>query len=281
MLYKKPANKTYVQMAIEFDKEFWEEGRSDEKLYKYMYLLYYMLASKKKYFPSNNDYAEYDNFAQFSATTIYMRFIKKQQTGEKIKSILNYCKSTLYPLKIMYQNDSFNQIFDTFKPNFDAHLLSETFRENIQQEHNREMPEDIIETFETIPQITREVILDTPYRNNKLMIERLYLSCILTLLNNFTLPNKVIEKIEKTKKDRDTVLVDSFKSNEMKETILWHLNDDMRDYVNLLTNKIKDEVGKEMDTIKQSYILEDNVLDSVLNSVYENYSGEKNYEGDE
>lgn len=44
--------------------------------------------------------------------------------------------------------------------------------------------------IEMLPTIVQEVILGTPYRNDKLLVKNLYLSCIINILKNITLNNK-------------------------------------------------------------------------------------------
>ena len=48
MLYTKDEKK-YVEMCQIFDKEFYEEDRDNAKLFKYLYLIFYMLACKENY----------------------------------------------------------------------------------------------------------------------------------------------------------------------------------------------------------------------------------------
>ena len=50
MLYSKSENKKYTEMAMEFDREFYTPNRDDAKLFKYMYLIFYMLACKGNFF---------------------------------------------------------------------------------------------------------------------------------------------------------------------------------------------------------------------------------------
>lgn len=271
MLYTKPVNKTYVQLAIEFDNEFYTENRDDNKLYKYMYLLYYMLACKKKYFPNTKDYEDYDAYAQFAATTIYVRFIKKEKRGEKIKSVLNYIKSTLYSLKVMYQQDTFSIIFDEFKPGYNPDAFRNAMTEYVQNDYNKGQTEDILESFELIPAVIERVLLTTPYKSDKLMLERLYLSCLLTLLNNFTFTTQQKENLKTTKKETDAVMLSNIEKEKKQAAILWHLDSKLKDYVLVLNNRIKAELSKDIEDIRQTYILEDDVIDSILNSVYNNY----------
>ena len=56
------AKDIHSKMAIYFDENFYSNERDDENCYKYMYLIYYMLACKNKYFASYSDYDGYDDY---------------------------------------------------------------------------------------------------------------------------------------------------------------------------------------------------------------------------
>ena len=86
MLYSKDANKKYTTMCKEFDEEFYTDNRDDNKLFGYMYLVFYMLACKSSYFQRFEDF---DGYATYAAKTIYTRYIKYQRQGKQIKSLLN------------------------------------------------------------------------------------------------------------------------------------------------------------------------------------------------
>jgi hypothetical protein len=269
MLYTKPANKTYVDLAIEFDAEFYSGHRDDNKLYKYMYLLYYMLSCKKKYFQKFEDY---DAYSQFAATTIYMRFIKKEKQGERIKSVLNYCKSTLYSLKVMYQNDTFNEVWTEGDNNSGS--MKSTMDAKVQADYNEDLKTALIEGFKQLPKIVWKVIQETPYKNDSLMCNSLYLSCMLSLIEAFTPTAKTESKMKDVNKDSDAILLKSIDKDRNNSIILWHLDESLAPYIQTLTNKIRAELSKEVENTRKSYLLENDVVDAILNSVYDDYDNE-------
>lgn len=211
------AKDIHSKMSIYFDENFYSEHRNEENCYKYMYLIYYMLVCKAKYF---KNFSDCDEYAQFAANTIYMRFLKKQANGERIKSILNYAKSTLYPLKVMYQNETFRIVFPNGKNDEGVNsLLQETMRQYVQNQYNDDMENDILEVFANIPYYIKEAISKTPYKNNRLMCRRLTISCLLTLLKSFTLSNESLEKLKAREEkglNNDEVLFKMF--NKERET---------------------------------------------------------------
>ena len=87
----------YVDLAIYIDNNIYEEDCDKEKIFEYMYVLAYMLASKARYFNNSEDY---DGFATFLAYSTYQRMFDTDKA--RIKSVLNYMKSIMYFRKISY-----------------------------------------------------------------------------------------------------------------------------------------------------------------------------------
>ena len=248
MLYYKDKDKKYTDICKEFDEEFYSENRNDEKLFKYMYLVYYMLASKKKFF---KNIQEYDDYAVFAATTIYLRYIKKQKQGERIKSLLNYAKKTKGFLKTMYQDDNYQH--DNYHEALeDSALIGEMqkkLREWVQQDYRYNVNEEVEEVLTRLPECITKVVMQTPYKSNKLMIKNLRMSCMLTLLSQLTLSNKSLEKIQK-KEEKNKQVVDStlfkYLEEERQDVICWRISEELSDYVKLLVNKTRRMLSREI-----------------------------------
>ena len=270
MVYHKDKDKKYTDLCKEFDAEFYTENRDDAKLFKTMYLVYYMLASKGKFFKNVN---EYDEYAMFAATTIYMRFIKKQKQGERIKSLLNYAKNTKGFVKQMYQSENYKQ--DSYEINKKDELfvgeMQRKLREQIQQDYRYDMQEQVESVITALPILIHKVVLNTPYKRNKYMTKNLELSCMLTLISQLTLSTKNIAKITK-KEDKNKEVnystIYKYLNEERDDVICWRISEDLSDYVKLLVNKVRKELSRIIYDTKHSYELSDDVLDSVLYSAY-------------
>jgi len=270
MVYHKDKDKKYTDLCKEFDAEFYAEDRDDAKLFKTMYLVYYMLASKSKFFKNVN---EYDEYAMFAATTIYMRFIKKQKQGERIKSLLNYAKNTKNFLKQMYQSENYKQ--DSYEINKKDYLfvgeMRRKLRDIVQQDYRYDIREQVEKIVNSLSDIVHRVVMRTPYKKNKYMIKNLEMSCKLTLLSQLTLSTKNINKLTKKEdknKEIDYSLIYKYLNEEKEDVICWRISDDLSDYVKLLVNKIRKELSTIIYNTKHSYELPDDVLDSVLCSAY-------------
>ena len=272
MVYHKDKNKKYTDLCIEFDREFYSDNRDDFKLFKTMYLVYYMIASKRKFFMSKN-IGEYDEYAMFAATTIYMRFLKKLKKGERIKSILNYAKGTASYLKKMYQDENYKQ--DSYQANKKDSLLvnqmQERLREIVQQDYYYDIQEQTEKVVSTLPKIVKKVVRHTPYRDDKVMAKNLEMSCMLTLLSQLTLSNKNKEKLDKKESKNNTVetsIVYRYLNEERNDVVCWKISEDLSDYIRLLVNKIRKQLSVDIYDIKSSYEMSDDVLDSVIYSAY-------------
>ena len=79
MMYEKPKDVTYTQMAIYIDQHAYDENQSEEKdnlIFEYLYHLIEMLAYKAKFF-TRNQY--YNDFALYVASSVFMRLKNPKQ----------------------------------------------------------------------------------------------------------------------------------------------------------------------------------------------------------
>lgn len=267
MLYSAKGNEKYTDLAIFFDENFYSDKRDDEKCYRAMYLIYYMLACKKQYFRT---YDDYDTFAQTAATTVYIRFLNKWRKGERIKSILNYAKATVYPLSLSYKKQEYNESIVSKEDPSLLWTYKIKMRESIQEQYNEGLPDSIVESFKEIPEMIREILDETPYANDKIAYMRLYKSCLISLIKSFTLSKYSEESLDKrNEKDLDVsveFLSKTFKREQEDATTLWRLEESMKDYVELLITKIKYRITDEINDVIRSYSLSVDTIDDILTS---------------
>lgn len=263
-----------ARMAVWFDIHFWNKERDDETCYKYLYLTYYMLGNTKHYFIK---YEDTDKYAQFCASIIYVRLLRKLNNGEVIKSILNYAKKTCYPLKVMYQKQEFNYVANPKVDNkFDPIGFTNMLKENIQSQYNIGMQRDFEDAFKEIPLYAKEIVEATPYKDDKGMVRKLYLSCILSFTKSVTLckynVDRLTKRTEKALTINDGLLTKMFNKERETSTTLWRLDDSMKDYVKVLVGKLRQRLIDELISIKQSYAIDDMTLESILSSAWETAS---------
>lgn len=266
MTFNKPKNMSYVDMAIYFDAHIKDDPRNDSLLYEYLYHLVYMLACKSRYF---HKFEDYDQFALYAATKIYMRVIR----NIKVKSILNYVKAVLYPMKVDYQKEAFNEILN---PDVDKRInpdaIKSTMQDRIQADYSYGLSDALIEHMKLIPKYIRDVVNDTPYKDDALTSRRIYMSVLLTFLSSVTLSNLDIERLRRREEkglDNDNNIVKLFNKERNKDVILWRLDSSMKDYISVLTIKVRKKFGQELMDVRKSFELSDDDLNAIMLSAYQ------------
>ena len=229
--FHKPADMKYTDMCIYIDANLDKIIQTNEypevesRVYEYLYYILYALACKQNFFPNFEDY---DAFAMYGAGELYLSMRNKQANAGKtvrgkevvpIKSSLNFIKSVLFPLKVNYTRQNFATVFNP-EINQDTSIISDDLKTNIKSQYQRDLQTDLEEVLLELPQFISKVLLQTPYKNDPIMLKRLYVSCQLTLLNDITIPNKLKNKMEKYAKAADDVkILNSYRYNE-SEVIL-------------------------------------------------------------
>ena len=283
MTYNKPNNITYVDMCIYFDKHIYDEERNDSLLYQYLYHICYMLACKKNYFVSWEDY---DKFALYMATKIYLRYVSPKHGEEttKIKSVLNYCKALLYPTKVDYQKETFAEIIGS-DPNSedDFTLLNDNLRENVQSDHINDsmVLEEIFREFKNLPKLIWKEIRKTPYTKDVIFTKRLFMSVLLTLVKGLTLSNSAIAKIQRRLErglDCDGMILDSLTKEREESLTLWRIESKYANLVNLLAFKVRKSCGESVGIVRKDFELSDEDVTAVLASAYGNVARDNNEE---
>ena len=269
MTYNKPKNMSYVDMAIYFDKHIHDDPRNDSILYEYLYHLVYMLACKSRYF---HKFEDYDQFALYAATKIYMRVTRNIE----VKSILNYVKAVLYPMKVDFQKEAFNEIINPdVDKRIDPDAIKASMEYNIQSDYYYGLTEEVLDHMKLIPEYIKEIVYESPYKHDALLSRRIYMSVLLTFLSSVTLSNIDLLRLQKREErglDNDNNLIKLFNKERNKEVILWRLDSDMTDYISLLTTKLRKKFGQELMDVKKSFELSEEDLNAIMFSAYQNDS---------
>ena len=186
MIYRKPKNVTLTDMCIYIDKTAYTDEHDAQTIYEYLYFLVRYFAMKERWF-RRIEY--YDDFAIFGATRVYMRLVNEKQFQENsklkpIKSILNYLKSIIYPMKVDFEQSTYFQTItcseneDYIQYNFDNVISS-------CRDFVNSTAFDLM--LEGIGPICNECIECIPYSFDKVTKYNIITSVKLTLLNQLTL----------------------------------------------------------------------------------------------
>lgn len=251
MTFPKPDMK-YTEMAIYVDEHIYTEECDKDKAFLCIYHLALMLAYKGRIFTRKEYYRE---FAFFFATKIYDRLKDPRQyaiieNGEPelapIKSVLNYMKATLYSSKVDFeqltysQSHSLNPYGDTDYNDSEYRVVNKIryFTDNF----------NAVETelcLRNLHKIIQACLQDSPYFNNKKEWHDIYMSCLLTVLNSFTLSAldkqavDAIHRDDKHKENFKTVAINNlYASKNNTGVILYHLDESMVDYIQIQVRKI-------------------------------------------
>lgn len=276
--YVKPKNVSYTDMAIYIDKHIYSGNYDANLVYEYIYLIIYVLACKAKYFTK---YEDYDDFALYMSSRVYMRLIDKRQfediPGEKkldkIKSSLNFIKHLLYPMKVDFQKENHTTLLNPdYDEGLDSNKLYDNTTESIKQDYRYGLSDDIITIINELPSIIKNEIKDSPYKDDTIVSKNLYYSCLLSLLSNVTLNNYNKDRLARREEkniNNESIINKMYDEERRSDTILWHLPDSMSTYIKVLCNKIRKVLAHKISETTQAYEVDDDTLQNIMDTAYE------------
>lgn len=257
MTYSKP-NIKYTDMAIYIDNNVYRDDltEQDENLiFQYMYHIAYMIACKQKWF---KNLKQCDDYAIFTATKVFLRYKNKKQYEfdehgnpkmTKLKSCLNFMKSIAYHSKVDFEQltycqsnvqlDDLNE-FST-KYNFITKLTDTCDELSICNfRHGLSFLENSCRLF----------LSKLPIKINSAEHINIYISCLLTFLNQIVLSNNDKAQIKNMYNHRN-FSIDQFylKCKSQNEVILFHLDNNYEDYIKVLTNEFKHFLAKDLQSL--------------------------------
>ena len=263
MIYKKPDLK-YTEMAIWIDQHVYTDDCDPNILFEYIYHLINMLAHQAGYF-RNHHY--YDDFAITGATRVFLRLTNPKQNEldengnpqmEKIKSVLNYIKSIMYPMKVTFEQENYCQIQPYDKENKEPDYdISYSLRGSLNETVDKLNTLDFTLYLKDIPTTVREFLSSIPQKKNSSEWLNIYTSCLLSLLNSITLSNKNKERISSLKEiiiRKPELLTKLYKEEREDSIILFHLDESMRGYITVLVNRVKHLISADLSSTSRSYI---------------------------
>lgn len=265
--YNKPHNLKYTDMAIWIDNNAYSDDCDEPKMYEYLYHLTKMLAYEGRFFRT---YAEYEEFALYAATFIFMRYRDENQFVEgsnmrPIVSVLNYAKRVVLPIKLSFVKQyspspvSLDDANDTNNTSVKDIIMDSVDAFNVS---------DFNLYLDDIPSTIRDFLQKIPYTGVEWL--NIYTSCLLSFLNAVTLPKwdmAMVERLQKQGHVKSETLEKLYKSTRENSIVLFHLPSSMRDYINVLTNEIRHLICEDLSQILHSYVFDSNTKTGVI--VYE------------
>lgn len=266
MLYQKPKDVKYTDMCIYIDNNIYREDLTEDEInliYQYIYHICYMLARKSKFF---NRSALYDDFAIHDATRIFMRYRNPKQDIlkedgspklDRIKSILNYAKATLYGAKVEFEQLNYCQTLSYDDVENSTYDMSYSFSNQLSDSVDELTSIDFEHSLGTIGNIIDSFIDKLPYRRDSKRLSNIKISCILTLINQITLTKPDQERFDKFNAkpyDHSFILETIYNKNRQDCVVLYHLEDSMSNYIAILVEELKHVIAKELSEALHTYI---------------------------
>lgn len=265
-------------MCIFIDNTAYTDKHDAQTIFEYLFFLIRHLAIEQHYF-KRIEY--YDDFGIFGATRVYMRIVNKKQFDDNykmkpIKGILNYLKSTLYPMKVDFEQCIYYQplISETIDNssiyNFDS-IISSYY------DFVSKTSFDLM--LEGIGPICNECISEIPYTFDEVIKYNIITSVKLTLLNQLTLTRSstaYIERLISNNTLHDINIEEAF-SYIRDEVKLFHLDSSFKDYILILVRKMKSKIARELAEEISSNYIDYNLVDCIAL----NYRNEVNQVEDE
>lgn len=244
-------------------------------MFEYLYNIAISISIKNKLLPQWNDY---EPFALYLATQAYLRLVNPKQflpddnpkKMKRVKSILNYIKRIMYPMIVNYQKQNFAQRFEN-GINEDLDNCHEKIKQELQisvrKQNSKFMQVEFEHCLKSISFSVKQVLKTTPYVKDKLMMHQMYQSCLLTLLNQFTLSNKNLERLNArvTGNYKINDFIDQIYKEEQEDSIvLFRLPPSMKNYISTIVKRIRKSILKDLRMLIDDAEPTDEIIKAVM-----------------
>ena len=235
MTFTRPKDIKLVDMAIWVDKISTQNDYDENKLIEYLYHLVYSRAVQAVSF---QDKETYDDFSIYCVSKLLTRL--KNQEDEKVKSIVNYIKIVVPHwhaeyVKAFCTGSSEVEIADFDVTDFSEYLIDLT-RLN---DYNNFLIDDC-----KVCLIIKKYMRKLPVKIHSPEWCNIYISCLLTLNNMITSATVLSKKLYSS--DDPMLLGRVIRSLKKKPPILFHIDENMSNYVSVLVNEIIHEISVEL-----------------------------------
>ena len=262
IMWRKPEGLKYTDLCIFIDEhsaELANDNPNDQTvnlIYNYIYLLVKALSIKKRMFENFNDY---EGYALQSANRLFFALKKsylnegkiiKGKTIKPIKSILNYTKALLYPMKLEYLNTQYDieTNAQTTARQFDKFSYKQHLKDTVWESQNNslEFKELVNDLFRQFNQTLDAILLKSPFRVGSIEYKYIKMSILLNCLHNLK-NNKGI--------NADPVTI-----------IVWKLPKSVGNYIRLFITDLGAKLKKEIMTYYNETQVDEKILDYIISN---------------
>lgn len=287
--WDRPKGIRIVDMCIYIDDNFSElmehpNPSMENTMVKYLYWIFDALAKKNHYFPRYEDYHEFAIFAAGQAYCILQKKYKNQgkvarngRVQEPIKSILNYINTVLYAYKVQFQQEMYDWR-TTDESIRDKDELADNLREEVRQQYMKDLKEEMQQYLnDDFRNVVIKYLKDTsPYKDDDAMMEKIYISCLLTFISDITLTPKDEKKLNRSaSSNKNRKFLEVFTQNS-NNVVLWHLPEHMSGYIRFLVTTIKKIVSSQIINWKNPVDLSDSAVDTILQTAFITFTNTEN-----
>lgn len=263
MMYSKPKGVRYVDMCIWIDNNAYSPDCDDMRLFEYIYHLAFMLARKRCFFQKNS---EFDDFARYVATDVYMRYRKSARGDQelpKIKSILNYLKKVIYPRKVEYLR---SEVWANCEmPGNGSVETGYALHNRMQEMLNEERISEFRCALHDIPMTMRSFMRKLPVSRHSAETENLYISCLLSFLNRITLSNSKQKKLANSLGATfESKLSKLYKTERSPLGVSFHVGSAEKPRILVLTKMLMGLVAKDIGDVAGSAIYSEDHASAVF-----------------
>jgi hypothetical protein len=156
-------------------------------------------------------------------------------------------KSILYPCKVDFQQQFYAQTEISLEDTdyYSEYSFEDKLRDSIDELQIKEFELCLNDVVKTCQHFLKKI----PYKLGTVEWYNVYTSCMLSLLNSITLSNKTLFRISnfvKNKAYKENFYPDEYSKESEDCVILYHLSEDMRDYITVLVRQLKHEIVKDL-----------------------------------
>lgn len=256
-------------MCIWVDENAYTDNVDEVRLYEYIQVIIDTQAKKKKFFKYKD---EYFDFSVYFATKLFMRYRDKRQDNvdeggnrelDRIKSVSNYVQQTIFFNKLLFMKEEKNAGRSCAQ--YDAgsnYCLKDSIAETLNQLKSIEFSSAMNNVADT----ARKFISKIPYKNGSIEWHRIYMSCLLTIMNYVTLSSEREKRVTRSNGGGQInyrCINKQFQSERLSGVKLYRLDSDMSQYIYVLTNKLMKEIAHDLSETLGCYIPSEDMINAV------------------
>lgn len=235
MIFNRPHNVTFTQMAQWIDANSYNPERDDNKLVEYLYHIVYIKSEKCGFF---TDYEKYDDFALYCISKFLIRFSNKQESP--VKSVLNYLKIVLEPWHAEYVREFCYGSPDVDIADFNVSDFSDYLVDAASEYDYNSYSCSCLD----IGVVARRYLAKIPVKKRSPEWSNICTSCLLTLHDRIKSANCLSGK--NIASDDPQLLNRIIRGLKTKPPILFHIGEEDAAYVSVLVNEIIHALAVEL-----------------------------------